>query len=324
MGKSKQESTQTTTQTLPGSQQRNVDVLMREALNYFQGGGRSFFPGDTVADFDPLQLQGQEQLLNYASGIGGDLVSNAIAGNQFFMDPNNIMNPDSIPGFTGVIDSMRRNSNQNLTENVLPYVRGQGTSSGQFGGSATGIGQALTVDRSQEALNDAIASMYLGAYGQGLDTFNQSLNRAPGLFALGAQPGSIVTNIGDVRQNQAQAEIGGERERFEFEQNEPAVILSLLQALTGTAGQYGLTEETTRTDTTSGGELTQALGALMAIGGLMSGNPQAAMGGVGMMGGGGAGGGGGYSPLYGIGPPPSPAGNQVPWWFRQGSTPGGG
>jgi hypothetical protein len=273
-------STQTTTQTLPANQQNNVDQLLQGALQYFNSGGRTFFPGDTVANFDPLQTSGQNQMVNFAQGTGQDLVGNAIRGNQFFLDPNNIFNPQNVPGFQGNVDALTRGFTQNLTENILPNVRAGGTASGQFGGSATGIGEALATERSNAGLSDSLSDLYLGAYGLGLDSFNQAQNRVPGLFNAGLAPGRVTSGVGDVRQNQAQAEIGGERERFEFGQNEPIAMLQLLRDLTGSAGQYGGTSTTTGTQ--SGGEnslFNQGLGTFLTLASLFL-NPAGATAGL--------------------------------------------
>ncbi len=265
-GSQKQKSQQTQTTSLPANQQRNVDTLLAGALDYFNSGGREFFPGSTVAQFDPSQTEGQGQLLNFASGTGQDLVNRAISGNDFFLDPENIMDPNRIPGFQGSVDDLTRGYTQNLTENVLPAVRGGATAAGQFGGSASGIGQALTAERSNQGLSDSLANMYMGAYGQGLDMFNQAQNRAPGLFALGAAPGRLTSSVGDVRQAQDQRNIGEDVARHNFGQNEPIVLLNLLKQLTGSSGEYGGTVESQgESRTTTSSSPLQALGGLLSL-----------------------------------------------------------
>jgi len=259
MGSSKSKSRTET--ILPANQQLNIDTLLQGALDFFNTGGRTFFPGDTVADFDPLQTQGQNQLINFAGGVGGDLTNEAIAGNRFFLNPENIFKPENIPGFQQVTDDITRGFTQNLTENILPNIRSGGTATGQFGGSASGIGEALSVERSNAGLADSLGALNLGAFQAGLDTFNQAQNRTPALFALGARPGQITAGVGDARQNQAQAEIGGEIARHNFEQNEPLFNLAALQSATGTAGQFGGAQET-RSEVTSS-PLNQGIGALL-------------------------------------------------------------
>lgn len=280
-GSGSQTSRQTTTTELPAGQQTNIDQLLRGALDYYNTGGRTFYPGDTVANFDPYQLQGQQSLVDYATGTGQNLVSDAFASNQFFTNPENIMNPENIPGFSGSVDAMTRGYTQNLTENILPYVRSGGTASGQFGGSAQGIGEALSVDRSNQALADSLSNMYLGAYGQGLGSFNQAMNRVPSLFALGAQPGSIVSGVGAQRQGQEQREITADVDRYNFAQNEPAIMLSLLQALSGTAGTYGGTTETRGKQEGGGGGILPGIGGALTLASMFGGGQGGSKGGGG-------------------------------------------
>lgn len=268
-------SKQTTTMSLPANQQRNVDELMSGALDYYRGGGRAFYPGDLIAGFDPAQKVGQSMLLDYAGGAGQDLVDQAISANSLFLNPDNIFNPGNIPGFQGAVDDLTRGYTTNLLENVLPSVRAGGTSSGQFGGSASGIGQALAVDRSNQALGDALSQMYLGAYGQGLGMFNNAISRAPALFGLGTLPGQIYSDVGATRQGQEQREIQADAARHEFEQNEPIFLLNLLRDLTGQYGQYGGTQTTDTRQKTDSSPINQALGGALSLASLW--NPAASL-----------------------------------------------
>lgn len=265
MGGGRSSSSQTTTTTLPANQQRNIDQLLNGALQYYNSGGREFFPGDLIADLNQNQVGGHDQLLGFAGGQGQDLINSAIGANSLFLDPNNIFNPSQMPGFQGTVDDLTRNYTTNLLENILPAVRGGATAAGQFGGSASGIGQALSVDRSQQALGDSLSNLYLGAYGQGLDSFNQAINRVPGLFQLGLAPGQVQSGVGDVQQNQAQREIQGEVARHEFEQNEPIFLLQLLRELTGQAGTFGGSTQTNSSQKTKGSPITQALGGALSL-----------------------------------------------------------
>lgn len=270
MGGSRKQTQQTnsrTTTTLPYAQQRNVDALMRGALDYYNSGGRTYYPGETVAGFNPYQLEGQGSLLDFARGSGQDYANAALASNAFLLDPNNVLNPQNIPGYAAAQDATARLYTDNLLERILPSVRGGGTNAGQYGGSASGIGQALSVGRSNQALADSLTGMDLNAYAQGLSAMQGAQGLAPGIFALGAQPGSIVTGIGDSTQRQEQREIDADVARHMFGENEELLILNALQALTGSAGQYGgeVRSTGTTTNTMSGGNgLGQALGlALM-------------------------------------------------------------
>lgn len=263
----------TTTTSLPENQQTNVDTLLQGALDYYNTGGREYYQGDTVQDFNPYQTAGQDYLLNYAGqgGAGSNFANQALEGNSFFMDPNNIMNLDNIPGYRASQDDTARRYTQNLTENILPSVRGGATNSGQFGGSAAGIGEALSVGRSNEGLASAQTQQDLGAYSEGLSSFNQAQNRAPALFQLGAQPGRVTAGVGDAMQTQGQREIDADVMRHMFEQNEPGVVLNMLQQLTGSGGQYGGTVESEGTRTTEGGG-SSPINQLLGGGSLLAGS----------------------------------------------------
>lgn len=275
MGGGSTKTKSTTTQTMPVNQQRNVDTLLQGALDYFNSGGRNFYEGDLIADFNPNQIAGQGQMINYAQGAGQDFVNAALRGNQFFMDPKNIFNPDNIPGFKGNVDALTRGYTQNLTENILPHVRAGGTNVGQFGGSAMGIGEALGIARSNKGLTDSLSNLYLGAYGQGLDSFNQAQNRAPSMFALGAAPGQLVNQVGGQQQEQEQREIQADVARHEFDENEQMLLLTLLRDLTGQMGTYGGTTTQKSKQATSQSPISTALGGALSLASLW--NPTASL-----------------------------------------------
>jgi hypothetical protein len=293
MGGGRTSQTQTQTTNLPEGQQRNVDTLLSGALDFFNSGGRSFFPGDINADFNPNQIAGQNALVNFAGGLGTDLSTEAINANRFFMDINNL-DPTNVPGFQGSVDDITRGFTQNLTENILPNVRGGGTATGQFGGSATGIGEALAVERSNAGLSDSLSNLTFQSYLSGLDSFNQALNRAPQMFGLGAAPGTLVGQVGDIQQGQAQREIDADVARHNFGQNEPIAMLELLRSLTGQSGEFGGT--TTGTVSQSGGGgIGNILGGALSLASLFGG--QGGGGGKGGGGGGGSANFGGFSTL---------------------------
>jgi hypothetical protein len=264
MGNNETSSTQTTTQTLPANQQTNVDALLQGALDYFNSGGRSFFPGDLVADFDPLQTQGQNQIVNFSQGVGSDLVSNAIGANNRLLDPS-IMDPTTNPIFTNLLGHMLTANTQNFNEQVLPNIRTGAVSSGQFGGTPGEIAEALSTDRFLQSNAQQQNQLGLGQQALGMNAMLSAIRNSPGLFQLGMAPGQAVAGVGEARQNQAQNEIQGEQTRHNFEQNEPMIMLQLLRDLTGQAGTFGGTSTTTGTQSAEGSPFNQVLGTAMAL-----------------------------------------------------------
>ena len=274
MGKNSTSSTQTTNMALPANQQANVDVLMQGALDWFNQGGRSFYPGDLVADFDPMQKAGQNMLINFAQGVGGDLTGSSIAANKLMMDPK-WLDPSQNPYFTSVANDITNRTTQSFLENVLPQIGGGAIAAGQFGGSPQGVGEALASERLNQSLLEAQNQLALGQQGLGMQAFQNAIARAPGLMQLGMVPGQIVSGVGDVRQTQAQNEIKADAAKHEFEQNEPMAMLEFLKNITGRYGDYGGTQTTKATQETKGSPLNQVLGTAMALTSLW--NPMTSM-----------------------------------------------
>lgn len=305
MGDNSTSSTQTTTSTLPANQQTNVDALLKGALDFFNSGGRSFFPGDLVADFDPLQSQGQNQIVNFAGGLGSDLVSNAVGANNRLLDPS-MLDPTNNPLFSNVLGDLLTRNTQNFNENVLPGIRTGAVSSGQFGGTPGEIAEALSTSRLAETNAQQGNALALGQQGLGLQAMLQAIGLAPSTFNLGMAPGQAVAGVGEARQNQAQNEIQGEKARHDFEQNEPIAMLEMLRNLTGQAGTFGGTQTTTGTSESSGSDLNKILGTLMAGASMI--NPAMSL--FGGLANTGVGGAGGFSNLVQAGGIPGPFGGR--------------
>jgi hypothetical protein len=274
MGKNKTESTQTTQQILPSNQQTNVDLLMQGAYDWFNQGGRQFFPGDLVADFDPTQTQGQNMLVNFATGLGTDLVGNAISANKLMMDPM-WLDPSNNPYFTGVADDLTKRRTSNFLENILPQIGGGAIAAGQFGGTPAEIGEALAGERFAQTLGADLNTLALGQQGLGMQTMMDAIRNSPMLLNMGMVPGQVVSGVGDVRQTQAQNEIQADVARHEFEQNEPMAQLEFLKNITGRFGDYGGTTTTKATQESKSSPINQALGAAMMAASLW--NPMTSM-----------------------------------------------
>lgn len=252
-GKTSQTTQGTTTVKLPENQQANVDLLMQGARDFYNSGGPKFFPGQTYADTTAQQLQARNQMQEYAGGAGQNLVGNYQQGENFWLNPANIFNPQNIPGFSAAQDDVTRRVRQDLVESVLPQIRGGAIMSNSLGGSRQNLGEALAVERAADTLAGTLANMNMQAYGQGLNMYNAAANRAPGSYLLGLAPSQTLSAVGQEYQSDQQRAIDEAMQRFNFEQMAPLLNLQALQALTGTAGQYGGTTESTETKRMSGG-----------------------------------------------------------------------
>jgi hypothetical protein len=242
---------QTSTYQLPSEQQANINLLLQGARDQYLQGPYSYYPNQTYANLTPEQLQAQQLATQYATGVGQDLVNQSQQGASTFLDPNNIFNPTNIPGYAaaqqGVIDTV----NRNFAEQLLPAIRSNAISTGNFGGSAQQSSQALAAGRTSDALAQAIANMNMQAYSQGLNQYNTAQAQLPTTLNLGLVPSQILSSVGAENQAQNQKAIDQAVAAYNFNQQAPAQQIAQLQQATGNAGQYGGTTAQAQTGQTT-------------------------------------------------------------------------
>lgn len=287
-GKVGQTTNSTSTTALPGDQQTNVDMLMGGARDQYRTGGPQYYGGNTVAATDPNSLAGRTAALNYSSGGGLNFVQGLQRGESTFLDPNNIYNPQNIPGYARAREATMTDATNNLQRNILPSIRSGAVADGAYGGSRQGIAEGLASSETARGVGDTLARMDMDAYNSGLGMYNAAANRAPTTYGLGLAPSNTQMQVGDMYTNDAQKQIDADMSRWNFDQLRPLLNLQTLQSLTGTSGQYGGTQTGTQTQQQSGGGggLTQGLGLLMSLASMMGkGGGSGGSGGTGFWGG---------------------------------------
>lgn len=191
----------------------------------FESGPPLYFGGSTVAPVSTEQEQAWQMLSEYAQGGAQELASSALGANQFLMDPS-ILSPDSNPYLGAVGDTITRRVNENLTQNILPSVRGGAVSAGQVGSSRQGIAEGLATQGAQTASGDALADLYSAAYGQGLEAMTRGVALAPQTNQLGVMPGTILEGVGATRRGIDQQFLDADIARHEYEQMKDWLQLS--------------------------------------------------------------------------------------------------
>lgn len=261
-----------TTSSLPAGQQQNVDLLMSGARDWYNTGGPQFYPGQTYAGPTENELAARQGMLGYAGGVGQQFVDQARAGEQFWLNPENIFRPENIPGFRASQQNVTDLITRNLTENVLPNIRGGSVAQGVLGGSRQEIGEGLATEGTSRAIGDTLSGMELGAYGQGLEMYSAAAGRAPQTYALGLAPSGVREYVGGQERADTQQGIDEQLARFNFEQLAPLLNLEAFKELTGTMGQYGGQIDTTgrseiraRQGGDTGSQVMQAIGTMISL-----------------------------------------------------------
>ena len=241
----------------PGQQAGVTDFLQRSRNQYGQG-GRQYYPGQTVANLDPLQIQGQNTAL-------GNVGAQTALGQMGAMSAANLAaGGDRVGGFQladqvgfGLDPSLQAAVTnpimRDLEQRVLPGMDLQATSQGAFGGSRAQQMKGQAGAQATEQMTDALTRANLAARGQTIDQRNsditaqihgrqQDINqnqlsnnaRVQGLNAMQSAQGGLqagantMMDVGGQRQAYDQRLIEGDQARFNFGQNEWVDNLSRL------------------------------------------------------------------------------------------------
>lgn len=236
MGGSTQADTKTTTQNLTPEQQNLVDMAMP---NYqaFNASNPTLPGSGGVAQFDPLQTQGQQQVLD-STGTEQNIVGGAGKANQF-LTSGAALDPSTNPSLAAWQKSAVKPIFDNLHNNTLPQISadsstGAGGISANVGGSRQGIAEGLASKGASDAAGNVEANIANAGYGSGLNAMLQATGQAPSTAAAQTIPGTTTSTVGDVRQGQNQANLTADAKAKQF-----ADFLPMLKAQLLTSGASG-------------------------------------------------------------------------------------
>lgn len=256
----------TSTTVLPQNQQNNVDLLQTEAGQLYRSGGPQYYGGQTFAGPTAGELLSRDMASNYATGAGQDYVNQLRSGDQFWLDPKNIYNPQAVPGFRDSQQYITDQITNNLTRNILPQVQGGATAGGTLGGSRQGISEGLAIGETSRNIGGALSDMEMGLFDRGMNMYNAAAARAPMVYDLGLAGAEVLGQVGAAERADQQQAIDADMARFNFEQMAPYLNLQMLQGFTGTAGQYGgTTNSKGQVSQDSGNGPMQAVGTILTL-----------------------------------------------------------
>ena len=225
----------TTTVTPPSYAQPYIQTGLQNASNLLAKGPQSYYPGQQVASFNPLQEQSFSGVQSQANAPQN--VTNA--GNNYFtgLESGNYLNPASNPALQGIVQQ----SDQQIQNNL----------GSQFAGSGRNIEASAPVQASQMA--NVANQIYGGAYNNTLNNMTSALGQTGALNANQYLPSQMLNTAGNQVQNQAQNIIGGQMNQYAFNQQAP---YNALNAYTAAVGGVPLGQQTSTpyfTNPTAGG-----------------------------------------------------------------------
>ncbi len=143
---------------------------------------------------------------------------------------NGALDVNNNPHLQGTIDAATRPIMQQLTEAILPQITSEAVATGNLGSSRQGIAEGIAGRGALDAIGDVTAEIGSAAYGQGLDTFMQTMGMFPMFQSAQVLPEQLLEAVGATER--------GERLQGDlFELNQPNLALNNFANLV--RGNYG-------------------------------------------------------------------------------------
>ena len=233
---------------------------MDAAKELYNKGIPEYYPGETLAGFDPAQTAAHQATLGYAMGPRAALQQQAaeqslVQGLSGQVDPN---------AYNPLANALQQQVMGNLKGNILPGLRDQLMTSGQQGGSSRNdllqnkaIAGAVT-----SGMTKPLADMYTNAYNQAQQRAVQSGQLYPGMMNAPLSLYGAMGDVGQQRRAMSQEAMNRDMARYQYQATAPQQALANYMAMI--TGNYGGT-----TTQTSPKDNSAMLGMLGKIGGAL-------------------------------------------------------
>ncbi len=251
-----------TTQTVePNSLVRpHLNNLFNAASQRFNQGGPEFFPGSTLAE------------TSHETGVGRDLATGAVAniqginhGTQSVLEDLATSDITKTPHFQSAMDAAINPVMRNFKETILPAINDGASSSGAFGGARHQILKNQAGLDVADRIGDISSRFAFNALQEGNRNRQFAVSAVPQLIQNTLTPAQVFSGVGAQIDNESQAQIDADRERFEFNERRPDfAINNFANILNGVPGATS----TTRNSGGNSGLLTAAGLAALFGGGL--------------------------------------------------------
>lgn len=219
-----------TNQTILSPEQKQILQMIMPIARQTLANPPRYYPGKTVAPFDPLQIESQKQAVATArQGALPNLVSSA--GNALQFSLGDVLLPSSNPALQSTIDAATRPITRNFQQIVLPGINAEATLANQFGSSRHGVAQGIASQDYLRQIGDTSAQIATEGYNQGLQAMGRGLALAPQIGQMQLLPAQVLEAVGAQQQTQAQALIDDAVSRFMYNEMAPFLTAQDVAAL---------------------------------------------------------------------------------------------
>jgi len=261
----------------------------KEAQRLYNRGAPAYYPGETLAGFDPMEKAAQQATLGYAMGpraagmqAGGEGALMRSLGGYTGFTPGqagdllagNVRTGAGTP-YGAMENALTQGVMSNLQKNILPGIRQQQVMYQPGGSSRGALEQNKAVSAAvQSGLTKPLAQMYGDAYqtAQGMRMpMSQSIigqqqygqQMYPSIMNAPLSMYGAMGGVGADRRAMTQSSMDRDMARYEYQANAPQNALRNYMAMV--TGDYGSTTTQTHPGQSGLGQLGQAAGILGSL-----------------------------------------------------------
>lgn len=230
------------TYTIPGTGGNVTNInpandlpgVMPSAASLYANYTPQYFPDSTVSPFNQTQNSALGQLSNF--GLNG--------GSSSVQSGNNAITAINSGAFLGKDNPYLQNTVNSISDSVLPAIDSHFNKDGRFGSNAN-------VAADSSAVANAVAPLQFNDYEQQIGNMLQGSIASPVIQAGQESAMNDALTAGGQQQQQSQAQLNDQVNRFNFQQQLPYNMLSTYSGLVN--GNYGGTGTLTQPYFAQGG-----------------------------------------------------------------------
>jgi hypothetical protein len=172
------------------------------------------FTGDFLAQPTATTQEGLQSLTNAARSTGIPTANNSFIDMAGATARGDYLDPNKNPFIKSVVDAASRPVTERFTNTVLPAISDQAIAQGAYGGSRQDVQQNQAADDLARTLSEMSSGMYMQNY----MTERENQFKVPSMlgqsFDISTLPGQALLNVGNMQQQQNQAALDNERQKF--------------------------------------------------------------------------------------------------------------
>lgn len=233
-----------------------------EAARLYKQGAPKYYPGETLAGFDPAQTQAQQGIIGYTTGPRAQ--AQQMAAEDRMM--KGLSGQVDYANYNPMADYFANQATNQLQNNVLPGIRNQMIGYQPGGGTRGNLIQQRAIETANSQLQDNLRRMSVGAYETAQDRAYSTMGQYPTIMNAPLSMYSALGEVGAQRRAMTQEAMNRDQARYAYEaaapQNALNQYMSMITGNYGSSSSGGSSSNTTSTVPDNRG--TQLLGTLGA------------------------------------------------------------